>query len=147
VNEELIHTTVLLSEAVDALAIKPDGIYVDCTFGRGGHSALILQRLNQSGRLIALDKDMAAVAYGRQWKDARFHIMHSGFTRLADVLGELNVDRVDGILLDLGVCPRRSWTKRFEASVSGLMRHWTCVWIRAAGSPQHNGWKLWMKVC
>src|SRR5665647_25273 len=77
VSEELIHTTVLLSEAVDALAIKPDGIYVDCTFGRGGHSALILQRLNQSGRLIALDKDMAAVACGRQWKDARFHMMHS----------------------------------------------------------------------
>jgi 16S rRNA (cytosine1402-N4)-methyltransferase len=136
VSEELIHTTVLLSEAVDALAIKPDGIYVDCTFGRGGHSALILQRLNQSGRLIALDKDMAAVACGRQWKDARFHMMHSGFTRLADVLGELNVDRVDGILLDLGVSsPQldealRGFSFRFDAPLD--MRMDTSCGITAA---------------
>jgi 16S rRNA (cytosine1402-N4)-methyltransferase len=136
VSEELIHTTVLLSEAVDALAIKPDGIYVDCTFGRGGHSALILQRLNQSGQLIALDKDMAAAAYGRQWKDARFHIMHSGFTHLADVLGELNVDRVDGILLDLGVSSpqldeaRRGFSFRFDAPLD--MRMDTSCGITAA---------------
>ena len=64
-SEGLAHTTVLLNEAVEALAIKPDGIYVDGTFGRGGHSALILERLGSNGRLIALDKDPAAVAAGR----------------------------------------------------------------------------------
>ena len=76
---ELVHTTVLLHEAVEALAIKPDGIYVDCTFGRGGHSARILERLGDIGRLIALDKDPAAVAAGKAWRDARFRMVHRGF--------------------------------------------------------------------
>ncbi|MDO8208275.1 MAG: 16S rRNA (cytosine(1402)-N(4))-methyltransferase RsmH [Gallionella sp.] len=126
-SEELIHTTVLLNEAVDALAIKPDGIYVDCTFGRGGHSALILQQLGANGRLIALDKDLTAVAHGRQWKDARFHIVHSGFTRLADVLSELGVEHVDGILLDLGVSSpqldeaERGFSFRFDAPLDMRM--------------------------
>jgi 16S rRNA (cytosine1402-N4)-methyltransferase len=127
VSEELTHTTVLLEEAVEALAIKPDGIYVDCTFGRGGHSARILQRLNQGGRLIALDKDMAAVTVAREWTDARFHIVHSGFTRLAEVLGELGVERVDGILLDLGVSSpqldeaARGFSFRFDAPLDMRM--------------------------
>lgn len=126
-SEELIHTTVLLNEAVDALAIKPDGIYVDCTFGRGGHSALILQQLGANGRLIALDKDLTAVAHARQWKDARFHIVHSGFTRLADVLSELGVEHVDGILLDLGVSSpqldeaERGFSFRFDAPLDMRM--------------------------
>ncbi|MEK7843895.1 MAG: 16S rRNA (cytosine(1402)-N(4))-methyltransferase, partial [Pseudomonadota bacterium] len=63
-----MHTTVLLHEAVDALAVKPDGVYVDGTFGRGGHSRLILERLGESGRLIALDKDPAAVMVGQAIK-------------------------------------------------------------------------------
>ncbi len=126
-NEELTHTTVLLDEAVEALAIKPDGIYVDCTFGRGGHSARILQRLNQSGRLIALDKDMTAVACGREWNDARFRIEHSGFTKLAEVLRGLNIERVDGILLDLGVSSpqldeaERGFSFRFDAPLDMRM--------------------------
>jgi 16S rRNA (cytosine1402-N4)-methyltransferase len=95
------HTTVLLSEAVDALAIKPDGIYVDATFGRGGHSRLILSRLSPLGRLIAFDKDPEAVAVAQslQNQDERFSIRHQGFTDL----GELTAKSVDGVLMDLGV--------------------------------------------
>jgi 16S rRNA (cytosine1402-N4)-methyltransferase len=97
------HTAVLLHEAVDALAIKPGGIYVDATFGRGGHSRLILERLEEKGRLIAFDQDPAALAVGQALRDERFCIVHSSFSRIQEVLGQLNVDRVDGVLLDLGV--------------------------------------------
>ncbi|HCI52731.1 MAG TPA: 16S rRNA (cytosine(1402)-N(4))-methyltransferase [Gallionella sp.] len=123
----MIHTTVLLSEAVEALAIKPDGIYLDCTFGRGGHSALILQQLGTNGRLIALDKDMTAVSHGLAWKDARFKMVHSGFTHLAEVLRELGVEYVDGILLDLGVSSpqldeaARGFSFRFDAPLDMRM--------------------------
>ena len=68
----MAHATVLLNEAVEALQVKADGVYVDCTFGRGGHSHLILEKLGECGRLIALDKDPSAVAAGRAIKDARF---------------------------------------------------------------------------
>ncbi|MDO8262599.1 MAG: 16S rRNA (cytosine(1402)-N(4))-methyltransferase RsmH [Gallionella sp.] len=124
---ELAHTTVLLNEAVDALAIKPDGIYVDGTFGRGGHSALILERLGSNGRLIALDKDPAAVAAGRIWRDARFNMVHRGFAQLAEVLRELGVAKVDGILLDLGVSSpqlddaARGFSFRFDAPLDMRM--------------------------
>jgi 16S rRNA (cytosine1402-N4)-methyltransferase len=97
------HVTVLLHEAVDALQVKPDGVYVDGTFGRGGHSRLILEKLGAAGRLIALDKDPAAVAEARKIADPRFRIVHSGFSRLADVLDGLGMAKVDGVLLDLGV--------------------------------------------
>jgi 16S rRNA (cytosine1402-N4)-methyltransferase len=97
------HTTVLLQEAVDALNLRPGGTYVDCTFGRGGHSRLILERLDRDGRLIAMDRDPAAVAVARSIRDKRFQIVHGGFSRLGDVLRELGIERVDGILLDLGV--------------------------------------------
>ncbi len=126
-SDALIHTTVLLSEAVEALAIKPDGIYLDCTFGRGGHSALILQQLGANGRLIALDKDMTAVSHGLAWKDARFKMVHSGFTHLAEVLRELGVEYVDGILLDLGVSSpqldeaARGFSFRFDAPLDMRM--------------------------
>jgi 16S rRNA (cytosine1402-N4)-methyltransferase len=127
VSEVLVHTTVLLAEAVEALAIKPDGIYLDCTFGRGGHSALILQQLGANGRLIALDKDMTAVSHGLEWQDARFKMVHSGFTHLAEVLRELGVERVDGILLDLGVSSpqldeaARGFSFRFDAPLDMRM--------------------------
>jgi len=123
----LKHETVLLSEAVEALAIKADGIYVDGTFGRGGHSALILQQLGPNGRLIALDKDPAAIAAGRQWSDARFTLVHSGFERLAQVLRELGVEKVDGVLLDLGVSSpqldeaARGFSFRFDAPLDMRM--------------------------
>jgi len=98
-----MHITVLLHEAVDALEIKPDGIYVDGTFGYGGHSRLILERLGKDGRLIAFDKDLSAVTKGRVIKDAGFHIVHSRFSRIQEELQKLGVSRVDGVLLDLGV--------------------------------------------
>ena len=93
------HTTVLLSEAVDALDIQPDGTYVDATFGRGGHSRLILSKLSPQGRLIAFDKDLDAIAAAEQIQDPRFSIRHQGFTHL----DELDAGAIDGVLMDLGV--------------------------------------------
>ncbi len=97
-------------EAVEALAIKPGGVYVDGTYGRGGHSRLILSRLGQQGRLIAFDKDMAAVESGRQLMRERpagmgpkFEIRHIAFSRIREMLFEMGVHKVDGILLDLGI--------------------------------------------
>lgn len=95
------HSTVLLHEAVDALDINPDGHYMDATFGRGGHSRLILSRLHAHGRLTAFDKDPQAVvvAQGVAGSDARFSIHHQGFKAMA----EWPAACVDGILFDLGV--------------------------------------------
>ena len=121
------HTTVLLHEAVDALRVQPQGIYVDGTFGRGGHSWLILQKLGPQGRLIALDKDPAAIAAGQEIKDARFQLVHSGFEELSNVLLSLSVDKVDGVLLDLGVSspqldePERGFSFRFDAPLDMRM--------------------------
>ena len=126
-HEGLAHTTVLLNEAVAALEIKPDGIYVDGTFGRGGHSARILERLGASGKLIAMDKDPAAVAVGKQWRDARFQMVHRSFVQMATVLRELGVKQVDGILLDLGVSSpqldeaARGFSFRFDAPLDMRM--------------------------
>ena len=93
------HTTVLLNEAVAALLIKPDATYVDATFGRGGHSRLILSKLSREGRLIAFDKDPDAIAEAGRIADPRFSIRHEGFRQL----GELPAASAAGILLDLGV--------------------------------------------
>jgi 16S rRNA (cytosine1402-N4)-methyltransferase len=93
------HTTVLMNEAVDALVTKPDGTYVDATFGRGGHSRLVLSRLAPTGRLIAFDKDPEAVAVANAIGDTRFAIRHQGFA----ALDELEANSVAGILMDLGV--------------------------------------------
>ncbi|MDR0274310.1 MAG: 16S rRNA (cytosine(1402)-N(4))-methyltransferase RsmH [Burkholderiaceae bacterium] len=93
------HTTVLLSEAVDQLVTAPDGIYVDGTFGRGGHARAILQRLSAQGRLIAFDKDPEARAAAELLADARLTLRHTSFTALAD----LPPASVAGVLLDLGV--------------------------------------------
>ena len=123
----LQHTTVLLNEAVKALDVKPQGIYVDGTFGRGGHSRLILQKLGPQGRLIALDKDPAAVAAGQQISDARFQLVHSGFEELGNVLQQLGVGKVDGVLLDLGVSSpqldeaERGFSFRFDAPLDMRM--------------------------
>ena len=102
-DKQAAHIAVLLDEAVDALSIKPDGIYVDCTFGRGGHSRLILSRLGPAGRLIALDRDPDAIAVAKGINDARFMAVHSGFSRLDEVLDECGVGQVAGVLMDLGV--------------------------------------------
>ncbi len=98
------HITVLLQEAVDGLAIRPDGIYVDGTFGRGGHSRLILQHLGPNGRLYAIDRDPQAVAVAKEWNDPRFEIISGPFSGLYDYMAERDLlGKVDGLLLDLGV--------------------------------------------
>ena len=117
------HTTVLLSEAVDALDIQPDGTYVDATFGRGGHSRLMLSKLSAQGRLIAFDKDPDAIQAAQQINDARFSIRHQGFAHL----GELPAASLDGVLMDLGVSspqidnPTRGFSFRFDGPLDMRM--------------------------
>ena len=95
------HISVLALEAVDALALRPDGRYVDATFGAGGHSARVLAALGSSGRLVAIDADPGART--RAIADPRFTLVHANFRDLASILDELSIDRVDGVLYDLGV--------------------------------------------
>ncbi|MBB5407420.1 16S rRNA (cytosine1402-N4)-methyltransferase [Paraburkholderia sp. HC6.4b] len=97
------HRTVLLNEAVDALVTRADGTYVDGTFGRGGHSRLVLERLGEAGRLIAFDKDPLAIATAQKIADPRFAIVHESFASLRAAMAERGVGRVSGVLLDLGV--------------------------------------------
>jgi 16S rRNA (cytosine1402-N4)-methyltransferase len=117
----------LLGEAVEALGLRPEGVYVDATFGRGGHSREILARLGTTGRLIALDRDPAAVAAGQAIDDARFALVHASFSRLDEVLDGLRVGQVDGVLLDLGVSspqldtPERGMSFRFDAPLDMRM--------------------------
>jgi 16S rRNA (cytosine1402-N4)-methyltransferase len=102
---EFSHISVLLNEAVDGLAIKPDGTYIDCTFGRGGHSGLILSQLSEQGRLIAIDRDPTAIKAAEKFKDdSRFTIEHHGFAELENIAEKHQLlNKVDGILFDLGV--------------------------------------------
>jgi 16S rRNA (cytosine1402-N4)-methyltransferase len=97
------HAPVLLEEAVEGLAVRSAGVYVDCTFGRGGHSRLILARLGPDGRLIALDRDPEAVRAASEIDDPRFTIIHGAFGELAERLKAIGITRVHGVLLDLGV--------------------------------------------
>jgi 16S rRNA (cytosine1402-N4)-methyltransferase len=102
----LQHRTVLLDEAVDALAIegaRADGTYIDGTFGRGGHSRLVLSRLSGAGRLVAFDKDPQAIATAAQVSDPRFAIVHDSFATMRAALAQRGINQVDGILLDLGI--------------------------------------------
>jgi 16S rRNA (cytosine1402-N4)-methyltransferase len=103
VSPKVAHTTVLLDEAVDALDVKPGGTYIDCTFGRGGHSQKILEQLGDGGRLYAIDRDMAAFATGQAVTDARFHIEHLHFSDINQLVENNQLTKVDGILLDLGI--------------------------------------------
>jgi 16S rRNA (cytosine1402-N4)-methyltransferase len=103
---QLQHVTVLLQEAVDALVTNPAGFYVDGTFGRGGHSALVLQHLSPEGRLLGIDKDVSAIAVANERfaGDARFKITHGSFAELAELIEARGMTgKVDGVLLDLGV--------------------------------------------
>ena len=103
----LAHRAVLLEEAIAALAIQEgerrDGVYVDATFGRGGHSRAILEGLGPAGRLIALDRDPQAIEAARAIRDARFTAVHAPFSELAQVLDRLQAGQVQGVLADLGV--------------------------------------------
>jgi 16S rRNA (cytosine1402-N4)-methyltransferase len=98
-----VHAAVLAQEAIAALNIQPEGIYVDCTFGRGGHSRLILEQLGKGGRLIAFDRDPEAVKAGAAIRDPRFVMRHSAFSRAGEMLQNENIAGVDGLLLDIGV--------------------------------------------
>lgn len=104
--QELQHRTVLLEEAVEALNIEGEragGVYVDGTFGRGGHSRRILQKLNAGGRLLAFDKDPQAIAEAQSIADSRFEVVHGSFAGLDEVLAARGISQVDGVLLDLGI--------------------------------------------
>ena len=118
------HTSVLLKEVLDNLAIKPDGIYVDGTLGGGGHSYHILERLTSGGRLIGIDQDTDAIrAAGERLScfEDQVTIVHDNYEHIAEVLEDLSISAVDGILLDLGVSsyqldnPERGFTYRTDA--------------------------------
>lgn len=100
------HQPVLLNEALEALNIKPAGIYIDATFGRGGHASAILKNLGREGRLIAFDQDPQAIAYGREQfaNDPRIEFEHCNFSEMGAVIMERGLDKcIDGVLMDLGV--------------------------------------------
>ena len=103
--EPFQHITVLLNEAVDALNIQENGIYVDGTFGRGGHSRLILSKLGEKGRLVVFDKDPQAIAVAQDLaaQDARVSVVHNGFAGFQAALDELGIAKIDGALFDLGI--------------------------------------------
>jgi 16S rRNA (cytosine1402-N4)-methyltransferase len=124
------HTTVLLKETVDGLNIKPDGIYVDCTLGGAGHSELILSQLSEQGRLIAFDQDQTAINHAKE-KLAHYKgqvtFIKSNFLYLKDKLQEIGVEKVDGILYDLGVSspqldtPERGFSYHHDAPLDMRM--------------------------
>lgn len=124
---EFRHTTVLLDEAVDGVLARPDGVYVDGTFGRGGHSRALLARLGPQGRLIGIDRDPEAVAAAAAITDPRFTILHSAFADMSDQLAAIGVHQVDGVLLDLGVSspqidnPARGFSFRFDGPLDMRM--------------------------
>jgi 16S rRNA (cytosine1402-N4)-methyltransferase len=125
------HTTVLLHEAVQALVTSPDGIYVDGTFGRGGHARAILDKLSPVGRLVAMDRDPEAVASARAdaalAADPRFTIEHTAFSAMAATLAARGIAQVSGVLLDLGVsspqidAAERGFSFRFDGPLDMRM--------------------------
>ena len=128
-NAEYQHITVLLNEAVDALAVSEDGIYVDGTFGRGGHSRLILSRLGSQGRLIVFDKDPQAIEAAQKLaeQDGRVTVVHDGFSSFQTTLDKLGIEEIDGALFDLGISSpqiddgARGFSFRFDAPLDMRM--------------------------
>ena len=125
----LRHITVLLAEAVEAVAHRLDGVYVDGTFGRGGHARALLARLGPTARLIGFDKDPEAVLSGEALAaaDPRFTMLHDSFADMARALAGLGLTQIDGLLLDLGVSspqidtPERGFSFRFDAPLDMRM--------------------------
>lgn len=121
------HVTVLLQEAVTALRVDPRGVYVDGTFGRGGHSRRILEALGPEGRLLAFDRDPRAIAAGAAIQDKRFSLHHAPFSDMAEVLRQQGIGLVDGVLLDIGVSSpqideaERGFSFRFDAPLDMRM--------------------------
>ena len=99
------HNSVMLSESIDGLNINTKGVYVDATFGRGGHTQCILDQLGDSGQLIAFDRDLEAVEFAKSnFNDPRLIVIHSSFSKLENELERLDlIGKIDGILMDLGV--------------------------------------------
>ncbi len=130
-STDFTHTTVLLHETVDGVLSEPNGIYVDGTYGRGGHSRLLLQKLGPGGRLIAIDRDPEAIAAATtgdaRVTDPRFSICHAGFADMQQQLADLGVTQVQGVLLDLGVSspqidnPARGFSFRFSGPLDMRM--------------------------
>jgi 16S rRNA (cytosine1402-N4)-methyltransferase len=123
--EQHYHTPVLLNETIDALAIKPGGIYVDCTFGGGGHSKVILENLDEKGRLIAFDQDISAKQ--NLPEDSRVLFVQQNFRHVARFLKLHNINEIDGLLADLGVSSHqfdeaeRGFSFRFDAAMDMRM--------------------------
>ena len=126
-NVPLAHQSVLLQEAVQALAIKASGTYVDGTFGRGGHSRAILEQLGPQGRLLAFDRDPQAIAAARTINDSRLTVWHSCFGGITQVLQQAGISSIDGVLLDIGVsspqidAAERGFSFRFNAPLDMRM--------------------------
>ena len=126
-NAPAQHLTVLLREAVEALAIKPAGVYVDATFGRGGHSRAILEQLGPNGRLLALDRDPRAIAAAESIGDPRLNVVHRPFAELGEAVREAGFGSVDGVLMDIGVSSpqldegERGFSFRFDAPLDMRM--------------------------
>ncbi len=149
-NGEL-HTTVLLDEAVSALRILENGVYVDCTFGRGGHSRLILKKLGRDGKLIAIDRDVAAID-ACDIDDPRFTLIHAAMSELNAVLNKAGIKKVDGVLADLGVSSpqlddgARGFSFRFDAPLDMRMDQsqgeTVAEWL-AAADEQTIGEVIW----
>lgn len=103
----MYHRSVLLNESITALNINPNGVYIDGTFGLGGHSKVILSKLTKNGQLIAIDRDWTAVSVGQSImkQDKRFTMIHAPFSKMFKYIQKMNlVGSINGILLDLGVC-------------------------------------------
>jgi 16S rRNA (cytosine1402-N4)-methyltransferase len=121
------HVTVLLEEAVESLAVKPEGVYVDATFGRGGHSRRILAALGEKGHLVAVDRDPQAILAGEAIKDSRFRLIHRAFGELAEAARDADLTAVDGVLFDVGVSSpqiddgRRGFSFRHDAPLDMRM--------------------------
>ena len=115
------HYSVLKNESIQLLNVKPNGTYVDCTFGRGGHTIEILKKLNSSGKIVAIDRDQEAIDFFNETiKDSRVIIVKDNFSNIKNILKELNIDKVDGILYDFGFSspqidnPKRGFSYQFD---------------------------------
>ncbi|MDR9832571.1 16S rRNA (cytosine(1402)-N(4))-methyltransferase RsmH [Staphylococcus coagulans] len=124
------HISVLLKETVDQLNIKENGIYVDCTLGGAGHSQYLLSQLSDEGRLIAIDQDITAIQHAEEKLQQDIHkviFVHNNFRNLAQILADLNIEKVDGILYDLGVSspqldiPERGFSYQHNAKLDMRM--------------------------
>ena len=128
-----LHRTVFLKEAVRALITKRDGTYVDCTYGRGGHSSVIARELGTDGRLLVVDRDLTAIRHARVifGNDPRVLIIHGAFSRIKEFAYEHQIEKIDGVLMDLGVSSpqldeaKRGFSFRRAGPLDARRARWT----------------------